>query len=210
MSKMYDVFTTHFFSEISENLENLYNDNELYTWVMTNSQVLSVTGRTMFGDLISNIDVSDETKIDEIARSVVLLYGDNWARIFDSLQIEYNPTSDYNEHETVTHSGSDTSQATGTNNITSSSITNSATTFDSATQRPTSQATGNSAGNTSGNSTITHGHIITRNVYGTKANQSPSEILRKEINFRRYYNFTRIFLDDICAYVSTGVWEVYE
>lgn len=124
--------------------------------------------------------IDDETLTDEAIQKLAdicwMRYGENWTRLWDALQLEYNPIHNYDQLEketiddtsTLTKTISNTSQRNASGTMTSqntssvnSNEANDVFGFNSTTGKPSTKSTGSSSstndssGSTSGNETVT-------------------------------------------------------
>lgn len=202
-----DICTQEFFQELGTIISGTAGN-----YIMTYRSSLEVHFIVNYSGLKS-LTGYDNIDNAHIAHYIGHRYKESIQKVFDALNIEYNPIANYKMDTTETHSGEDSNERSGSDtasSVTPSKTTHYATTFE---DRTTDRKTGvveheYSAEVEYGRTdTLTHGHVIETNKEGNNGIRPIQEVLDMEIDMRIRRNMFEFIASCVVYSLSCGMWE---
>ena len=155
-------------------------------------------------------EVITDQKAEQLAQIIYALNGKRWARLWETMELEYNPIENYNMHEIL--SDDDTTVIHGKTTTRTPNTTETDTTemqgFDSATYKPTDRYTSVNTGTEtyadSGNDVTQHGHDLVRT--GNIGVTTSQQMIESERNLWYWEFFHDVVFPDINKYLVLSIY----
>lgn len=202
-----DICTEAFFNELGTIVAGTAG-----SFIMTYKESLVVHFIVNYNNLRS-LDGYDNIDTAHIAHYIGHRFKESIQKVYDAVNIQYNPLANYKMDTTETHSGEDSNERSGTDtssSVTPSKTTHYATTFE---DRTTDRKTGVVEHEYSGEveygrtDTLTHGHIIETNKEGNNGIRTIQETLESEMDMRIRRNMFEFIASCVVYSLSCGMWE---